>query len=252
MADEQATTFLSIRHKVVFIGNPTAGKTSLLNRIVNDTFKPDYDSTIGVDFFTKTIFYGETLFKVQLWDSAGQEKYKSLIPSYIRGASIIFLIYDISNYETFESIKNWLGFVNQFTNREQAKIVLVGNKIDLERKVTKEEAENFAKSENMSFYETSAKTGEGVTYMFYSAFCLIDFFSDKKENLEELIKDLIEQNASPASYENNNNAQSEQVFIKKDIYKEEEKKNQLNIDNIGKVELENNKDEKGKKKKCNC
>ena len=98
----------------------------------------------------------------------------------------------------------------------------------------------------MSFYETSAKTGEGVTYMFYSAFCLIDFFSDKKENLEELIKDLIEQNASPASYENNNNAQSEQVFIKKDIYKEEEKKNQLNIDNIGKVELENNKDEKGK------
>ena len=90
MADEQATTFLSIRHKVVFIGNPTAGKTSLLNRIINDTFKPEYDSTIGVDFFTKTIFYGETLFKVQLWDSAGQEKYKSLIPSYIRGASIIF------------------------------------------------------------------------------------------------------------------------------------------------------------------
>ena len=254
MADEQATTFLSIRHKVVFIGNPTAGKTSLLNRIVNDTFKPDYDSTIGVDFFTKTIFYGETLFKVQLWDSAGQEKYKSLIPSYIRGASIIFLIYDISNYETFESIKNWLGFINQFTNREQAKIVLVGNKNDLSRKVTKEEGEAFAKNENMSFYETSAKTGDGVTYMFYSAFCLIDFFNDKKQNLEELIKDLIEQNASPVSIDTNNNAKSEQVLINKDMYNKElnNNNNQINIDNIGKIELQNKQDDKGKKKKCAC
>ena len=255
MADEQATTFLSIRHKVVFIGNPTAGKTSLLNRIVNDTFKPDYDSTIGVDFFTKTIFYGETLFKVQLWDSAGQEKYKSLIPSYIRGASIIFLIYDISNYETFESIKNWLGFINQFTNREQAKIVLVGNKNDLSRKVTKEEGEAFAKNENMSFYETSAKTGDGVTYMFYSAFCLIDFFNDKKQNLEELIKDLIEQNASPVSIDTNNNAKSEQVLINKDMYNKEmnnNNNNQINIDNIGKIELQNKQNDKGKKKKCAC
>ena len=104
----------------------------------------------------------------------------------------------------------------------------------------------------MSFYETSAKTGDGVIYMFYSAFCLIDFFNDKKQNLEELVKDLIEQNASPISMDNHNNAQSEQVLIKKDVYKEEEKKNQLNVDNIGKVELENNRSEKGKKKKCAC
>jgi Ras-related protein Rab-6A len=78
---DQATTFLSIRYKVVFIGNPTAGKTSLLNRICHDKFIQNYDSTIGVDFFTKTIFYNESIFKIQLWDSAGQEKYRALIPS---------------------------------------------------------------------------------------------------------------------------------------------------------------------------
>ena len=126
MDEEQATTFLSIRHKIVFIGNPTAGKTSLLNRICNDKFENNYDSTIGVDFFTKTVFYNETIFKIQLWDSAGQEKYRALIPSYIRGASIIFLIYDLNHRESFEAINNWLGFVNQYTNKEQVKLVLVG------------------------------------------------------------------------------------------------------------------------------
>ena len=130
---EQATTFLSIRHKIVFIGNPTAGKTSLLNRICNDKFQSDYDSTIGVDFFTKTVFYNETIFKLQLWDSAGQEKYRALIPSYIRGASLIFLIYDLNHRESFEAINNWLGFVNQYTNKEQVKLILVGNKNDLEK-----------------------------------------------------------------------------------------------------------------------
>ena len=159
---EQATTFLSIRHKVVFIGNPTAGKTSLLNRICNDKFQSDYDSTIGVDFFTKTVFYNETIFKLQLWDSAGQEKYRALIPSYIRGASLIFLIYDLNHRESFEAINNWLGFVNQYTNKQQVKLVLVGNKKDLERKVTVDEGKNFAKKEGMIFFETSAKTGEVV------------------------------------------------------------------------------------------
>ena len=195
---EQATTFLSIRHKVVFIGNPTAGKTSLLNRICNDKFQPNYDSTIGVDFFTKTVFYNETIFKIQLWDSAGQEKYRSLIPSYIRGASIVFLIYDLNHHESFDAIINWLGFVNQYTTKEQVKLILVGNKKDLERKVLFDEGNNFAKKEGMLFFETSAKTGEGVVDMFYSSFASIDFFNDKRnENNNELIKDLIEQNTNP-------------------------------------------------------
>ena len=145
--DIEGTTILSIRRKIVFIGNPSAGKTSLLNRICNDKFMPDYDSTIGVDFFTKTIYYNESIFKVQLWDSAGQEKYRSLIPSYVRGASIVFLIYDLSWRESFDAIKNWLGFVNQFASKDQIKLVLVGNKSDLERKVKTEEGKKLADKE---------------------------------------------------------------------------------------------------------
>ena len=260
MEDDQATTFLSIRYKVVFIGNPTAGKTSLLNRLVNDKFMPNYDSTIGVDFFTKTIFFNETIFKLQLWDSAGQEKYRSLIPSYIRGASIIFLIYDLNHHESFDAINNWLGFVNQYTNKEQVKIILVGNKKDLERKVKYEEGQNLAKKEGMLFFETSAKTGEGVVEMFFTSFSMVDFFNDKRGIItnDELIKELIEQNSNPNKkptqpspnidimsrnglIQNNNN----------DSTQNGRTNNNLNVENII-IEAENHTNNKAQKKSCGC
>ena len=258
MEDEQATTFLSIRHKIVFIGNPTAGKTSLLNRICNDKFQPNYDSTIGVDFFTKTVFFNETIFKLQLWDSAGQEKYRALIPSYIRGASIIFLIYDLSHHESFEAISNWLGFVNQYTNKEQVKLVLVGNKKDLERKVTHEEGQKLAQKEGMLFYETSAKTGEGVIDMFFGSFALIDFFNDKRNenNNDEIVKELIEQNMNskqilnnnPSNNKNNNNSDimSKNELIDKKV------NNNINVDNVIKINPENQSNNQKEKKKCGC
>jgi len=257
---DQATTFLSIRYKVVFIGNPTAGKTSLLNRICHDKFIQNYDSTIGVDFFTKTVFYNESIFKIQLWDSAGQEKYRALIPSYIRGASIIFLIYDLNHHESFDAINNWLGFVNQYTNKEQVKIILVGNKKDLERKVKYEEGQNLAKKEGMLFFETSAKTGEGVVEMFFTSFSMVDFFNDKRGIItnDELIKELIEQNSNPNKkptqpspnidimsrnglIQNNNN----------DSTQNGRTNNNLNVENII-IEAENHTNNKAQKKSCGC
>lgn len=259
MDDDQATTFLSIRYKVVFIGNPTAGKTSLLNRICNDKFLPNYDSTIGVDFFNKTIFYNETIFKLQLWDSAGQEKYRSLIPSYIRGASIIYLVYDINHHESFDAISNWLGFVTQYTNKEQVKLILIGNKKDLERKVTYNEGETLAKKEGMLFFETSAKTGEGVVNMFYSSFATIDFFNDKKTEISEsqIIKELIEQNNDPnkkaTQPQLNNDLASKNELIGKNnnTQTNKAKKNSLNADNII-IEVENHTNKKNPKKGCGC
>ena len=257
---DQATTFLSIRYKVVFIGNPTAGKTSLLNRICHDKFIQNYDSTIGVDFFTKTVFYNESIFKIQLWDSAGQEKYRALIPSYIRGASIIFLIYDLNHHESFDAIDNWLGFVNQYTNKEQVKIILVGNKKDLERKVKFEEGQNLAKKEGMLFFETSAKTGEGVVEMFFSSFSLVDFFNDKRGEIsnDELIKELIEQNSNPnkkpVQPPSNNDIMSRNGQMEtnnNDSTQNNKTKNNLNVENII-IEAENHTNNKVQKKSCGC
>ena len=259
---EQATTFLSIRHKIVFIGNPTAGKTSLLNRICNDKFEENYDSTIGVDFFTKTVFYNETIFKLQLWDSAGQEKYRALIPSYLRGASIIFLVYDLNHHESFESINNWLEFINQYANKQQVKLVLVGNKKDLERKVTIDEGKNLAQKEGMIFFETSAKTGEGVVEMFFTSFALIDFFNDKRKgNNDELVKELIEQNinekqkSSQKSVINDNDIASKMELIGKNNKINDEGKdennNNFNFDNVIKLDANNHNNQK-KKKNCGC
>ena len=107
---------------MVFIENPTSGKASLLNRIYNDKFLPIYDSTIGVDFSNKTLSYNKIVFKPQLWDSSGQVQFLSLIPSYIRGASIIYLAYDIIHHESFDTINNWLGFVTQYIDIDKGKI----------------------------------------------------------------------------------------------------------------------------------
>lgn len=266
--DVEGTTILSIRRKIVFIGNPSTGKTSLLNRICNDKFLPDYDSTIGVDFFTKTIYYNENIFKIQLWDSAGQEKYRSLIPSYLRGASIIFLVYDLTWRESFDAIKSWLGFVNQYTSKDQVKLVLVGNKSDLERKVKNEEGKKLAEKEGMLFFETSAKTADGIVDMFYTSFSMIDFFdSIRKANIDEnLVKQLIEQNVvSKDKKEDKNKFRNDIVknaindddvskndFLKKRSDKDKDKENKNNKDdNIIQIKIERNPD-KNKKKKCNC
>lgn len=85
------------RYKIVFIGEVSVGKTSVMNRIVENKFKEFYEPSIGVDFSTKIVKHKGKTIKLQIWDSAGQERYKGLIPSYIKGASIVFVIYDINS-----------------------------------------------------------------------------------------------------------------------------------------------------------
>ena len=246
--EEQDTSFSSIKQKVVFIGNSTTGKTSLLNRIYSDKFQTDNEPTIGVDFFTKTVLYNEKIFKVQLWDTSGQEKYRSLIPSYIRGASIIFIIYDLNNYDSFDSIISWLDFAYQNTDIEKAKLILVGNKKDLERKVSYDEGKNFAKEKGLLFFETSAKTGEGVKDMFYSSFAAIDFFNDiRNEKNNELITDLIEQN-------NNTNKKPiipsvNDILTRRILIKKNNINNSIDIETKDNLIIENN---KNRKKRCGC
>ena len=148
-------------------------------------------STIGVDFASKTINYKESTMKLQIWDSAGQERYKALIPSYVRGASIVFIVYDVSDKDTFKNIEMWINFIKQ-VNTDNSVLVLCGNKIDLKRQVSKKQGENLAKKEGLLYFETSAKTGENVNRMLYTCIVELPFFQqfenlDKNKAIEDLM-----------------------------------------------------------------
>ena len=129
--------------------------------------------------------------KLQIWDSAGQERYKALIPSYVRGAAIIFIIYDISDNNSFVNIETWINFIKQ-VNTDESILILCGNKSDLDRKVNYKEGYELAQKHGMMFFETSAKTSENINLMMYTAIAELPFFSqfdiDKNTLIDELKK----------------------------------------------------------------
>lgn len=91
------SSVMAVRYKIVILGDVSVGKTSLISRIVDNKFNEKYEPSIGVDFASKNIIYREKSFKTQIWDTAGQEKYRSLIPSYIRGSNIIVIVFDLTS-----------------------------------------------------------------------------------------------------------------------------------------------------------
>ena len=153
--------------KLIVVGNQGTGKSCILNRFVNETFEENYQATIGLDFQSKNVTIHDQDVRLILYDTAGQEKFRSLIPMYIREAQIILLIYDITNRESFDSMPRWIQEVLDVKNTE-AVFVLIGNKIDLEndRKVTFEEGKKFAAENNFIFQEVSAKTGKNFENLF--------------------------------------------------------------------------------------
>ena len=145
-----------IIYKIFFLGESCIGKSSIVNKIKDNSFNEEYQPTIGVDFvcFKDIKFRGENI-KIQIWDSSGQEKYKLLIPSYIRNSSLIFIIYDVTKRSSFDNVPKWINFTRLY---ESNVIILCGNKIDLKRKVEKIEGEQLAKKEKLTFFECSSKT----------------------------------------------------------------------------------------------
>ncbi|SPO03211.1 probable Ras-related protein Rab-6A [Cephalotrichum gorgonifer] len=148
------------KFKLVFLGEQSVGKTSLITRFMYDSFDNMYQATIGIDFLSKAV-------RLQLWDTAGQERFRSLIPSYIRDSSVAVVVYDISNGKSFQNTRKWIDDVRAERGNDVI-IVLVGNKTDLndKREVTTQQGEEEAKKNNLMFIETSAKLGHNVKTLF--------------------------------------------------------------------------------------
>ena len=128
------------------------------------------------------VINGQTV-KLQLWDTAGQEKYKSMVSSYYRGANVALIVFDITNHQSFDALPLWIE--NFYKNGpEQKNIILIGNKKDLAdlRQVTQQEAEAFSETNNMMYFETSAKEGDNIEYIFnYAAEKLLEFYGGNNE-----------------------------------------------------------------------
>ncbi|XP_075149852.1 ras-related protein Rab6-like [Haematobia irritans] len=155
------------KFKLVFLGEQSVGKTSLITRFMYDSFDNTYQATIGIDFLSKTMYLGDRTIRLQLWDTAGQERFRSLIPSYIRDSTVAVVVYDITNSNTFQLVSKWIHDVRVERGNDVI-IMLVGNKKDLggKRQVSTEEGESKAQELGLLFIETSAKDNYNVKQLF--------------------------------------------------------------------------------------
>jgi len=153
--------------KYIIVGDTAVGKSCLLLQFTDKRFQPVHDLTIGVEFGSRTIAIDDNQIKLQIWDTAGQEKFRSITRSYYRGAAGALLVYDITRRETFDHLQSWLEDCRRYSNQNIV-IMLIGNKSDLvdKREVTKEDGEAFAAANGLTFLETSAKTSENVEAAF--------------------------------------------------------------------------------------
>ena len=147
-------------------GNSSVGKTSLLLRYCGKKFNEDQISTIGVDFVDKTITYRDMKINLHIWDTSGQERFRSLAQNFYRNADGIMFVFDLECPDSFEDIRHWLNETEEYS--QDFKKILVGNKMDLEHKVNRDRIDPFADKRNIKYFETSAKEGTNVNEVFES------------------------------------------------------------------------------------
>ena len=158
-----------INFKIILIGDSGVGKSSLLKRAVKNTFDDNYQATIGFEFLLLHFQVNELKIKFQIWDTCGQEMYRSLVQGFYHNSSLAVLVYDVSKKKSFESLDAWLQELRQH-NEGDLPVFLVGNKNDLNKAVTPEEGMNFSKVNNIIYFtECSAKTGYKIKDIFFEA-----------------------------------------------------------------------------------
>ncbi|KRX03386.1 P-loop containing nucleoside triphosphate hydrolase [Pseudocohnilembus persalinus] len=162
--------------KIVMLGDAGVGKSSILLRFVTNDFQEDKESTLGAAFLAKNLTVNDINYKFQIWDTAGQEKYKSLVPLYYKDASVAIIVYDITKQASFDVLRNWVDELKNQAPKDQI-IAVVGNKLDLidDDCVPYEEVKIYARDINAIFKLTSAKSNQNIT----------DLFEDIAKKLQE-------------------------------------------------------------------
>ncbi len=153
------------KFKVTLFGPGGVGKTSLLIRYIKDYFNPDLKQTIGSNFLIKDVEIGDTNVRLLLWDIGGQDQFLPLRQIYFKGSNAAFGVFDVTNPQSLLKLPGWVSSIKK-TVKKSIPMIMVGNKIDLERKVERSEAEDLAKRISCEYLETSAKTGENVETAF--------------------------------------------------------------------------------------
>ena len=159
---------IDLNFKIIIVGDSGVGKSCISIKASRNYFEDFYSPTIGLEFLSFNIRVEDKNIKLQIWDTCGQEIFRSLITSYFRNASLAIIVYSIERKESFDNIETWLNEIKTNSNPD-IKIFLIGNKADLneKREVSKESGENFYKDHKLSFFtETSAKTGLNVKNVF--------------------------------------------------------------------------------------
>ena len=181
---------MDITLKILILGDSNVGKTSLLLTYVDNYFPDSHVATIGIDYKIKEVIVNGLKLKLQIWDTSGQERFRSMTHTFLRSANGIAFVYDITNKKSFEGVKNWIKDAE--SNSPGFEKVLIGNKTDLEgkREVSHDSSEKFASKKKIKTFETSAKTNINVNEPFdYLAKLIV-----KDKTKEEIIQQFGENN----------------------------------------------------------
>ncbi|CAD8044789.1 unnamed protein product [Paramecium primaurelia] len=153
--------------KILMLGERSVGKSSLLNRYIDDKFYDTIQATLGVEYKQKIITNGESQLTVQVWDTAGQERFRYIAPIYYRNAQGVPMVYSVVDRDSFNQVQTWMDYLKDQVDNQLISIILVANKCDLEnRNVTTSEGQQLAQLYSVRYFECSAKTGSQVKEMY--------------------------------------------------------------------------------------
>ena len=161
--------------KFIVIGDSSVGKSNILSKFKDDKFDDKTQPSIGVQFIAKNVILDKATYRLQVWDTAGQENFRAMTKIYYKNSSCAFIVYDITEKDSFNHVESWINECKKVAP-ESILLILIGNKSDLEqsREISYEEGEKLAKKYNMLFFETSAKNGDNIQNIFRKSVEYID------------------------------------------------------------------------------